>query len=170
MNSTKFEFNDIFELMQEAFPKNEYRNYNKQKELLENPHYKIIPYFGENNRLLAFAAIWEFEQFSFVEHIAVSKLCRGMGIGSKIMNDIIQKANTDVVLEIEPPNDEIGTKRLHFYEKLGFKLNEYQYLQLPLNENDTPTPLKILSYPQKLPKSKFEDYKKILYANVYGKN
>lgn len=170
MNATNYNFDEIFLLMQESFPKNEYREYKKQKDLLKNPHYKILPYFGENNQLLAFAAIWDFESFVFVEHIAVSKQCRGMGIGSKIMHGIIEKSNTNVILEIEPPVDDISKKRLHFYEKLGFKMNEYQYFQMPLNENDKPIPLKILSFPQKLSASKFEKFKKIIYLNVYGIN
>ena len=170
MNSKKFDFDDVFSLMQKSFPKNEYRSYENQKKLLENKYYKIIPYFGSNSELLAFAAIWEFAFFKFVEHIAVSKKCRGMGIGSKIMRDIIEKSDADVILEIEPPIDETSKKRLHFYEKLGFKCNDFQYFQLPLNKNDKPMPLKILSYPQAINEEKFKKIQEIIYSNVYGKS
>ena len=170
MNTTKFDFNDVFALMREAFPKNEYRNYERQKALIENPYYKIIPYFGSDKNLIAFAAIWDFQSFKFVEHIAVGKQCRGMGIGSKIMQDIIENANSEVILEIEPPNNETSIKRLHFYEKLGFKLNDYEYFQPPLNENDKPIPLKIMSYSQKISEQKFEEFKNTIYSNVYAKN
>lgn len=170
MNNKKFNFDDVFSLMQKSFPKNEYRSYEGQKRLLENPHYKIIPYFGGDNELLAFAGVWEFDFFKFVEHIAVSEKCRGMGIGSKIMRDIIEKSDVDIILEIEPPVDEITTKRLRFYEKLGFKYNDFEYFQLPLNKNDRPIPLKILSYPQTLDAQKFEKIKRIIYSNVYGKS
>lgn len=170
MNNQKFSFDDVFSLMQKSFPKNEYRTYENQKKLLGNKYYKIIPYFGNGNELLAFAAIWEFDSFTFVEHIAVSEKCRGMGIGSKIMRDIIEKSNTDIILEIEPPTDGISTKRLRFYERLGFKCNDYPYLQLPLNENDKPIPLKILSYPQTIDEQKFKEIQKIIYSNVYDKS
>ena len=170
MNTQEFLFDDVFSLMQKSFPKNEYRTYENQKKLLKSKYYKIVPYFGNEKELLAFAAVWEFESFKFVEHIAVSEKCRGMGIGSKIMRDIIEKSDTDIILEIEPPNDEISTKRLRFYEKLGFKSNDYAYLQLPLNKNDKPIPLKILSYPQALGEQKFKNIKKIIYSNVYGKS
>lgn len=169
MDNTKFSFDDVFSLMQKSFPKNEYRTYENQKKLLSNKYYKIIPYFGAENEFLAFAAIWEFDSFTFVEHIAVSEKCRGMGIGSKIMRDIINHSETDIILEIEPPNDEISVKRLGFYEKLGFKSNDYPYLQLPLNKNDKPLPLKILIYPQKLDEQKFKEIQKVIYSNVYGK-
>lgn len=170
MNSKNFNFNAVFSLMQRSFPKNEYRSYENQKKLLENKHYKIIPYFGGDNELLGFAAVWEFEFFKFVEHIAVSEKCRGMGIGSKIMRDIIEKSDVDIILEIEPPNDEMSKKRLHFYEKLGFKCNDFGYFQLPLNKNDKPIPLKILSYPQAINEEKFKKIKKIIYSNVYEKS
>lgn len=167
MGNEKFSFDDVFSLMQKSFPKNEYRTYENQKKLLKNPHYKITPYFGSGSELLAFAAVWKFDFFKFVEHIAVSENCRGMGIGSKIMRDIIEKSDTDIVLEIEPPIDEMTAKRLRFYEKLGFKCNDFKYFQLPLNKNDKPIPLKILSYPQTLDATKFEKIKEIIYSNVY---
>lgn len=169
MYNQEFNFDDVFSLMQKSFPKNEYRTYENQKKLLENPHYRIIPYFGEGNEFLAFAAIWDFDFFKFVEHIAVSEKCRGMGIGSKIMRDITENSGIDVVLEIEPPVDETSVKRLKFYEKLGFKCNDYAYLQPPLNKNDKPIPLKILSYPQTIGEQKFKKIQKIIYSNVYGK-
>ncbi|MDO4199988.1 MAG: GNAT family N-acetyltransferase [Clostridia bacterium] len=170
MYNQKFNFDDVFSLMQKSFPKNEYRTYENQKKLLTNKYYKIIPYFGNENEFLAFAAVWEFESFKFVEHIAVSEKCRGMGIGSKIMRDIIEKSDTDIILEIEPPNDETSIRRLRFYEKLGFKCNEYQYFQLPLNNSDMPTPLKILSYPKTINEEQFKKIKETIYANVYGKS
>lgn len=170
MKDKKFNFDDVFSLMQKSFPKNEYRTYANQQKLLQNKYYRIIPYFGSKSEFLAFAAVWEFDSFKFVEHIAVSEKCRGMGIGSKIMSDIIQKSNTDIILEIEPPIDEISKKRLHFYEKLGFKLNDYPYMQLPLNKNDKPITLKILSYPQGLDEEKFKKIQRTIYLNVYGKS
>lgn len=170
MYNQKFNFDDVFSLMQKSFPKNEYRTYENQKKLLTNKYYKIIPYFGNENEFLAFAAVWEFESFKFVEHIAVSEKCRGMGIGSKIMRDIIEKSDTDIILEIEPPNDEISIKRLSFYERLGFKINEYPYLQPPFTKNGKPIPLKILSYPQTIDEQKFKKIKKIIYSNVYDKS
>ena len=169
MDNKKFSFDDVFSLMQKSFPKNEYRSYENQKKLLNNKYYKIIPYFGNKNELLAFAAVWEFVFFKFVEHIAVSEKYRGMGIGSKIMRDITEKSNSDIILEIEPPVDERSVKRLKFYEKLGFKLNDYPYLQPPLNKNDKPIPLKILSYPQTIGEEKFRKIQKIIYQNVYEK-
>lgn len=163
-------FNQVFKLMQKSFPKNEYRNYENQRKLLQNPHYNISPYFNDKNELIAFIAVWDFSSFKFVEHIAVSEACRGMGIGTKIMEDLLKSSRSDVILEIEPPKDEVTIKRLHFYERLGFRLNEFPYFQLPLNRGDKKIPLCILSYPQKITEQKFENIKNTIYSNVYSEN
>ena len=59
-------------------------------------------------------------------------------------------------------------KRLHFYEKLGFKLNDYEYYQLPLREGSNPIEMIIMSYPQKLDETQFEVIKNDIYKNVYN--
>ena len=72
-----------------------------------------------------------------------------------------------IILEIEPPVTEISIKRLKFYEKLGFKLNNYEYFQLPLRENHSPLKLNLMSYPEKLTPTEFENIKNKIYSEVY---
>ena len=36
------EFDQVYTLMEESFPKDEYRDYQKQKELFQNPEYQIL--------------------------------------------------------------------------------------------------------------------------------
>lgn len=164
-------FEQIFSLMEISFPKNEFRTFENQKKLLQNPYYNIITQENEKNDVIAFLAFWSFNTFNFIEHLAVSPLCRGKGTGTKIMNDFINKnSSKSIVLEIEPPSDEITVKRLKFYERLGFKLNNYEYYQLPLRENDSKARLNIMSYPQKLSPSEFQIIKTKIYTEVYGSN
>lgn len=58
------DFDQVYTLMEESFPKDEYRDYQKQKELFRNPEYQILiekdPEFLGNK---AFFAAWEFEIF-----------------------------------------------------------------------------------------------------------
>ena len=163
-------FDEIYDLMEEAFPESEYRTYENQKKLFEKKEYKVITEKNEDGEIIAFLAYWKFKEFYFIEHIAVSSKCRGGGIGSKIMRRFIESANMPIILEIEPPIDEISNKRRSFYEKLGFKFCEYEYFQMPLRENTKPMRLNIMSYPSLISKIDFERFKKIIYENVYDIN
>ena len=163
-------FDEIYDLMEEAFPESEYRTYENQKKLFEKKEYKIITEKNDTGKVIAFLAYWNFKDFCFIEHIAVSSKCRGGGIGSKIMRRFIESANMPIILEIEPPIDEISNKRRSFYEKLGFKFCEYEYFQMPLRENTKPMRLNIMSYPSLISKIDFERFKKIIYENVYDIN
>ena len=103
-------FDEIYDLMEEAFPESEYRTYENQKKLFEKKEYKIITEKNDADKVIAFLAYWDFKDFCFIEHIAVSSKCRGGGIGSKIMRRFIESANMPIILEIEPPIDEISNK------------------------------------------------------------
>ncbi len=160
-------FDEIFDLMKISFPENEYRTYENQKRLLEKNEYKIITKKNENGNVVAFLSLWSAPEFDFIEHLAVSPLCRGGGIGSEIMKKLLNNTNKSVILEIEIPCDEISIKRLRFYEKLGFKLNEYEYHQLPLRKNALPLQLNLMSYPEKLSQEQFESIKNYIHKKIY---
>ncbi len=160
-------FEEVFKLMEKSFPKNEYRAKENQKKLLKNPMYKLDVKTDESGKTIAFIASWDFPKFLFIEHLAVDPSCRGKGMGSKIMKDFINNSKKPIVLEIEIPNDEISIKRKNFYEKLGFKLNNHEYYQLPLRKGDKPMKLNLMSYPNEIPDETFEIIENIIQSYVY---
>jgi hypothetical protein len=74
------------------------------------------------------------------------------------------------VLEVEPPVDEWTRRRIGFYERLGFHLNHFDYVQPPLREGRADLRLQIMSYPGALAEQDFAPCKEILYTEVYGLN
>ena len=54
----KEKFDEVFDIMEEAFPKNEYRIYEEQKKLLDNDKYFIDVEVDENKKILGFMASW----------------------------------------------------------------------------------------------------------------
>ncbi|KOS60243.1 GNAT family N-acetyltransferase [Lysinibacillus agricola] len=161
------EFDKIFALMEASFPESERRTYAGQKELLTDPHYRFITETDNNNQIEAFLAAWEFPLFRFVEHIAVDPIMRGSGIGGKIMATYIEESKKPILLEVEYPDTELAQRRIGFYERLGFRLNPFDYVQPPLQKGQDDLPLKIMSYPQLLTDGEFALYREILYSNVY---
>lgn len=121
MNDKQFEH--IFALMKTSFPTSERRSYAGQKELLTDPHYRLITETNSNNQGIAFMAVWEFPSFRFIEHIAVDPNTRGSGIGGKIMASYMNESSKPILLEVEYPDTDIAQRRIGFYERLGFQLN-----------------------------------------------
>ena len=173
LNLKKFntsDFDNFFELMEEAFPSIERRNYEDQKELLDEIEYEIIVNKNEKQSINAFLANWKFNEFNFIEHFAVAKELRGHGLGSLMLKDYLSKSNKLIFLEVELPQDKTSIKRLEFYERLGFYLNDFYYLQPPMQKQYDFLPLKVMSYPRAVDNSEFIKFKNIVYDKVYKVN
>lgn len=154
-------------MMEEAFPKEEIRTYEGQLALLENPYYWLKRKVDEEGNLIAFMAVWEFEDFCFVEHLAVSRQARGNGIGGQMMREYMRQSVKPVVLEVELPETDIAKRRIGFYQRLGFQLNGFAYQQPPMRKGHGWYPLLIMSFPSSLTEEEFEPIKKKIYREVY---
>lgn len=58
---------------------------------------------------------------------------------------------------------EIAKQRICFYERLGFHVNPFEYVQPPLHKGQDDLSLKIMSYPKLLTNEGFIFYREILY-------
>lgn len=160
------QFDIFYQILVDNFPKSERRTYERHKEMLKNPLYKIFLY-SEKNDILGMIGEWEFNDFIYIEHLAVKKNLHSKGIGTKMLHDFKLKFNKDIILEVEPPFAAEAVKRIDFYEKFGFKKNDYEYLQPPMQEGQKNLPLIILSSDKKLDKEHFIKYREALYKEVY---
>jgi ribosomal protein S18 acetylase RimI-like enzyme len=163
-------FDRVYEIMKASFPNIERRTYAGQKALLQNKHYRLLTESDDDGNILAFLAAWEFPTFQFVEHIAVDPQTRGGGIGGQLMTDFLAQSPSPVVLEVEPPVTELQKRRVGFYERLGFLLNDYAYVQPPLQQGLPDLPLMLMSNPRLLTVPEFERCRETLYQHVYGIN
>ncbi|PAD32198.1 GNAT family N-acetyltransferase [Paenibacillus sp. 7523-1] len=161
-------FDQVFEIMKQSFPESEYREYAHQKRLLANPRYHLFTEKNDQNEVIGFLAGWEFEKFRYIENVAVSPAIRGGGIGRRMMERFIKKSDIPVVLEVELPEDDLKRRRIGFYKRLGFQLEDYPYVQPALREGQRALPLQIMSYPAPLTSSEFETVRNVLYKEVYG--
>ncbi len=150
-----------------SFPSSERRSYEDQKALLEKQNYEIKINRNEQGELLSFIAIWQLETSHFIEHLAVSPLSRGGGVGGKIMKSMIETSQRPILLEVEHPETEIAKKRIQFYERLGFHLNTHDYVQPPIQEGEAPLPLHIMSYPNPILADDFSYFKEDIFSELY---
>ena len=161
-------FDEIFAIMDQSFPNNEMRTYEGQLALLDREGYKVVYEKNEDGKIIAFMTVWETDNFTFIEHLATTEECRGKGVGSKLLKNYIKSSKVPVILEVEPPETSaIAKRRIGFYERIGFKLNEYFYEQPALRHDTEKCELKIMSYPNFLDKETFSMIQNELYKKIY---
>ena len=161
------DFESLYKVMENSFPSIERRDFEGQKKLFNEGFYNVIGCKDSNDKVSAFLAFWKFDEFNFVEHFAVDESLRGEGIGTKLFNHYLESTDKLTILEVEPPEDEISTRRIKYYERMGMKMNDYDYMQPPLQQGKPLIPLKIMSYENELMDHEFNNIKRCIYNNVY---
>lgn len=159
INETNFP--EIYRIMQASFSDDEYRPYDEQLALFEEPEYRI--YYMP----AGFLAVWEFESFIYIEHFAVDPALRNSGTGSAMLQELVKQYQKPICLEVELPEDELTRRRIGFYERNGFVFNEYPYIQPPISKGKSPVPLRIMTYKNEITREEFQKMKEILYRRVY---
>ncbi len=163
------QFDEIYELLENSFDRDEIRDRKGQREILEEPEYQILGSVSSKDELIGIMAVWDFEEFLYIEHFAIREKSRNLGVGAEFLKQVIYEAEKPVILEVEPPEDEVKSRRIGFYKRNGFNLNPYEYVQLPLAEDRNPVPLKIMSFPKALTGSEYESIRNTIYLRVFGK-
>lgn len=162
------DFDKIFRIIEMSFPEDEYRPYDEQKALLDHGAYEVYTLPDpDDNGIKAFIAVWEFDSFAFIEHFAVNPTYRNNGVGSGFLRETVRMLGKMVCLEVEPPNNEMASRRISFYERNNFFLNEYPYTQPPISAGKNPVPLLIMTYGQSINQMEFAKIKETLFAQVY---
>ena len=159
------DFNAVYKIMQDSFPKNEIRSYKGQNALLNEKEYSLF-IKKENAEIICFIGVWNLDDFVFVEHFAVSEKHRGKGVGSEILHELKARICSPIVLEVEPPVDPKTRKRIAFYEKNGLFFHDYYYVQPPLEKEREEVELRIMCS-EKLDRNGFEKVRNVLYKKIY---
>ena len=161
-------FEEFYHLMKLSFPKNERRSKKEFKSLCQNcPYYKIYALLNKKS-LAAFLTVWEFEDFTFGDHFAVSPALRGCGIGSSLLSQIKDKSRHPLIIEVELPENNIAKRRIEFYRRNSLVLCDFDYLLPPMQKGCSALPMKIMAYPAAPSDEKFKAYKEKIYKEVYG--
>lgn len=118
---TSPEFEKLWLLYNTTFPQDERRSRMEHELLLDDPrfHFAAIHYEGLTVGLVSY---WELHDMIFIEHFAVSPEFRSEGIGGRAIEYLQYYADRKIVLDVEPEEESVDAcKRVHFYEKHGFR-------------------------------------------------
>lgn len=150
-------WNKVWSLYEESFPTAEKRREEDHIRAFENNLFHPISAWEANDELIGIIFYWEWDQYRYLEYLAVNTELRGKSYGSQLLRYLSDKGHT-IILEIDPLINEISVRRLQFYERAGYTLTPYRYMHLPYRLETEIQELLILSYPQMITKNQHEDF------------
>lgn len=150
----------------ESFPDYERRRISSHALACEDPAFH--PCIAvENGSLLALLFYWTYDDKIYIEHIAVNQQMRGQKIGSRLLEEFTaQNSGKTVVLEIDPPVDDISRRRLGFYERAGFINTGRIFTHPSYTKNGQGHQLLVLSYPDEIAGEDYERFMEFVTEKV----
>ena len=109
-----------------SFPCHEQREKHSQEEILKDDEYHFCLLYDEDI-FVGLILYWEHEQFIYIEHFCILPEMRNKQYGQKALA-LLTKQGKTIILEIDPPKDEISKRRKGFYERCGFTAVSYTHL------------------------------------------
>lgn len=160
-------YNDAIALYMGSFPSHELRESKSQKEILGNSLYHFDTIFDDNT-FIGEILYWQVGEFLYIEHFCIRPEMRNKHYGQNVLK---MYQDRPLILEIDPPVDEISVRRKGFYERCGFVENPYPHVHPPYHKANKGHDLVIMSSPKGLTQSQttfFQNFlRDVVMKNVY---
>ncbi len=165
--SSKEELKIIKSIYFDSFPEDERRPWDEWLIRLKTGR-MCVDAITDSNTTLGFISYWNFKGWIYIEHFAISSGCRSGGIGSCALKKFLSKHCKPTVVEVEKPSSsKDASRRVQFYNRLGFEIIFDQYIQPPYQTGLNPLPLDIMATQSHLMPEIYIVIR-TLYNNVYG--
>ena len=147
-----------------SFPAHELRESASQARILHDPAYHFnLAYDGDS--FVGLALCWEREEYIYVEHLCILPQLRGRAYGSAVLS-LLADAGKYVILEIDPPVDDISVRRRGFYERNGFVVNPYAHVHPPYHAGKQGHDLVVMSRPAVLTREEYDRFAGYLAGHI----
>lgn len=144
INTTHEHYAFMENLLQTAFPIQERRDSEQQRQNTDdNPlfHNMLIT---KDDTPIGLLTYWDFNTFVYIEHFAIDSRLRNGGYGGRVLDRFRQQVASPIVLEAEEPSDELTRRRIGFYQRHGFVLQDFAYQQPPYRQGDEWFPMRLM--------------------------
>ncbi len=157
-------FLKAMDLYWSSFPLKEQREYQSQCSIMDEADYRFeLIYEGEE--FVGILLCWEAEMFSYVEHFCILREKRGQGLGACAL-ELLKDEGKPIILEIDPPVNEISRRRKLFYERNGFVANDWEHVHPSYHVMFPGNPLVVMSFPEELSEAEYRTFDGYLNARV----
>lgn len=157
-------FNDAIMLYPKSFPYHEQRKIESQKEILSDKEYNFDLIY-DNDNFIGIILYWETLDYIYIEHFCIEPNMRNKKYGENAL-ELLKKKNKTMILEIDPPIDEISIRRKLFYTRVGYKENTFNHIHPPYSKFNKGHSLSVMSYPDFLTQVEYNNFNSYLKNRV----
>lgn len=157
-------YNEALKLYRNSFPYHEQRETISQDKILCDDEY----YFGliyDEDAFIGLILYWENDQFIYVEHFCILPEMRNKQYGKKTLS-LLMNQQKILLLEIDPPVDDISKRRKAFYERCGFRENSFQHIHPPYHKGNKGHNLVIMTCPERISQDTYDTFNQYLSNKV----
>ncbi|WP_320957607.1 GNAT family N-acetyltransferase [Enterocloster asparagiformis] len=157
-------YHQAMDLYKASFPIHEQRESHVQTCIMGNEayHFNLI---YENNRWVGMILCWETEEFIYIEHFCILPEMRGKKYGQKAL-ELLGGERKTVILEIDPPIDDVSVRRKRFYERSGYQANRFAHVHPPYKKGFKGHDLVVMSSPDQLSEAEYRAFNSYLSSVV----
>lgn len=123
------DFRNLLPLYTEAFPAEERRDIAQLEEMIESEPAMFFHAVECDGKLAGLFVYWDFGTFYYLEHLAVFADMRNKKIGQQILDWMKEHLKGSRILEAEPAETEIASRRVNYYQRNGYQILDKTYLQ-----------------------------------------
>lgn len=157
-------YQEALNLYQISFPYHEQREKASQDEILNDSDYHFSLIY-DRDVFVGLILYWEAEQFIYIEHFCILPNMRNKQYGQKTLS-LLQKQGKTLILEIDPPKDDISGRRKGFYERCGFTENLFAHIHPPYHRENEGHHLVIMTSPNQVSQNTFDAFSRYLKNKV----
>lgn len=161
------DFVQLTELYTEAFPPEERREVKQLENLLQTESAMFFNAVECDGELAGLFVYWDFGSFYYLEHLAVFASMRNRKIGEQILSWVTENLKGVRILEVEPADTEMATRRIRYYERNGYRILDKSYLQPPYTPDGKDFPLWIMGNVADQPEEVLKQEIQIIKDKVY---
>ena len=173
MNSLHFErlttpsdprFARAMTLYARSFPPHEQRESASQRAIMAHPAYRFL-LVCDGDTFVGLMLCWETDDFVYVEHFCIVAALRNRHYGARALS-LLAQGGKRVILEIDPPVDDISRRRRGFYERAGFVANPFPHVHPPYHVDCGGPDLVVMSHPSALSAPDYARFNEFLSQTV----
>lgn len=163
----------LFDLYCEAFPPTERRDWTNAEdigEFMRSHSHMRIKMIETPDGFAGFMIYWLLAPgIQYVEHLATLTNMRGKGLGAHLFESLKEVPDSGILLEVEPPVDELAHRRVGFYKRLGLTIHDkVTYIQPPYHPGLPSLELSIMTTPNITDADLERDLIRLLHERIYN--
>ena len=149
-------YRQAMELYRSSFPYHEQRKAASQEKILGDKEYHFALIY-DGTVFIGLILYWEAERFCYIEHFCILPEMRNKRYGQRAL-ELLKKEEKTLILEIDPPVDEISERRKGFYERCGFRENPFVHIHPPYHKEFQGHRLVVMTSPEQISPEEFENF------------